>query len=153
MKAALVSVMALLGYSLAHAQSPQRGTGKSAEGSLTVTAVVDSSVSFVMKPDGTQQVIVANAPDGQQFFYRPAVPATKTARGSTKQAVIPAAFKKGPVDKRKLHIPVHRPAPISYDLWETGSKLEVKQQTIRMNVVNTGRTQATEVRVTTVVVR
>jgi hypothetical protein len=55
---------------LAHAQ--QRGQpatggsldGKSAQGSLTVTAIVVSSVGIVVGPNGEQVLVVANAPAG-----------------------------------------------------------------------------------------
>ncbi|HET9838067.1 MAG TPA: hypothetical protein VFR84_07520 [Candidatus Angelobacter sp.] len=52
------------------AQSQKGRTGNTSHGSLAVTATVDSSVWLFAGPDGKQQVIVANAPDPKQSFFR-----------------------------------------------------------------------------------
>jgi len=44
------------------APGPQSGQHASASGSLTVTAIVTSSVSVTFAPDGTPTIVVANAP-------------------------------------------------------------------------------------------
>ncbi|HEY1937557.1 MAG TPA: hypothetical protein VGJ33_06465 [Candidatus Angelobacter sp.] len=55
----------LLVSSGAFAQQPKRTmqSGRSAEGTLTVTATVMASVGLVTGPDGEQRMIVANAAD------------------------------------------------------------------------------------------
>ena len=58
----------------ASAQSRQGQVGRSAQGTLTVTVVVESSVGLVASPDGRQQLIVANAPDSRETFS-PQMPA------------------------------------------------------------------------------
>jgi len=56
----------------APAQSRPVQVGRSAQGSLTVTIVIESSVGLVTSPDGRQQLMVANAPDPRETFSRQA---------------------------------------------------------------------------------
>jgi hypothetical protein len=60
----------------AFAQQPGiRPTGNGAEGHLTVTATVVSSVGLVVSPEGEQQIIIANAADPKDNVsrFQPAV--------------------------------------------------------------------------------
>jgi hypothetical protein len=50
------------------ARSQQASGGRTAQASLTVTVVVESSVSLVPGQDGEQQLIVANVPDPRETF-------------------------------------------------------------------------------------
>ena len=54
----------------ASAQSRQGHVGRSAQGTLTVTVVIESSVGLIAGPDGRQQLVVANAPDSRETFSR-----------------------------------------------------------------------------------
>ncbi len=55
----------------AFAQQPGiRPTGNGAEGRLTVTATVVSSVGLVVSPEGEQQIIIANAADPKDNVSR-----------------------------------------------------------------------------------
>src|SRR5690348_3479644 len=47
------------------ASSP-RTSDHSSEGTLTVTAIVASSVRVIIRPDGQQEILVANAPDRRE---------------------------------------------------------------------------------------
>jgi len=52
--------------SIGHAQVPQKHIVQTigpSQGTLVVTAKVTSSVAILVKPDGTQAFVVANAPD------------------------------------------------------------------------------------------
>lgn len=76
---------------LAHAQ--QRGQpasggsldGKSAQGSLTVTAIVVSSVGIVIGPNGEQVLVVANAPAGDNMLT-PMQTASLNPNGQSKKS-------------------------------------------------------------------
>ena len=56
------SLLLTLGIMTAHSQSTG-GKTNSAEGTLSVSAVVETSVSVQIEPDGSMKAIVANAPD------------------------------------------------------------------------------------------
>lgn len=56
------SILITLGILTAHSQSTG-GKNSSAEGTLTVSAVVETSVAVQLQPDGSVKLIVANAPD------------------------------------------------------------------------------------------
>lgn len=56
------SLLLTLGMMTAHSQSPG-GKTNSAEGTLSVSAVVETSVAVQIQPDGSMKMIVANAPD------------------------------------------------------------------------------------------
>src|SRR5215475_14381914 len=64
----LLAVLALPSYAqVSGPQSHHRGAD-GAQGSLAVTAVVTASVALSESPDGTMQLIVANAPDPKESF-------------------------------------------------------------------------------------
>jgi len=63
-------LIALLAFLAVPAPAQSRSTHEAtAEGSLTVTAVVNSSVGFMRTPDGRQLLIIANAPDPKETFF------------------------------------------------------------------------------------
>ena len=61
-KLAFILILSFSTFTVHAQSSPQRGT-RTSQASLTVTAVVQSSVGVVAREDGTQEVFVANAPD------------------------------------------------------------------------------------------
>ena len=63
-------ILLAIAFNAASAQSRPGPAGRSAQGALTVTVVVESSVGLVAGPDGRQQLIVANAPDTRETFSR-----------------------------------------------------------------------------------
>jgi len=85
---------------MARAQPPSQPVaaasveGKSAQGTLTVTATVVSSLGFVIGPNGEQALIVANSPAGDNKLLsnpvqtRPTDP-TRLARGQHEHAEEP----------------------------------------------------------------
>ena len=72
MKNAGIFLVLALASVIASAQSRPGQIGHSAQGTLTVTVIVESSVGLVAGADGKQQLIVANAPDPKQTFSRQA---------------------------------------------------------------------------------
>jgi hypothetical protein len=68
MRVGFVLILVFLICNVSHSQAPSRQSGVSAQGSLTVTAIVEPSVWLVMEPDGKSNVVVANAPDPKQSF-------------------------------------------------------------------------------------
>jgi hypothetical protein len=52
----------------AAAQSPHDRNSRSAQGSLTVSVVVESSVGLMPGSDGQHRLVVANAPDPKETF-------------------------------------------------------------------------------------
>ena len=88
----LAAILGCALHSLAQQPSGPRAIG-SAEGHLTVTLTVVSSVGLVVGPDGEQRLIVANAADPKDNVSRlqPVVAATLT----------PDAEKRGPSAPRK----------------------------------------------------
>src|ERR1051325_5169963 len=65
-------ILLAIAFNAASAQSRPGPAGRSAQGALTVTVVIESSVGLVAGPDGRQQLIVANAPDSRETFSPPA---------------------------------------------------------------------------------
>ena len=53
---------------IAAAQSPHDRNVRSAQGSLTVNVIVESSVGLIQGADGENQLVVANAPDSKETF-------------------------------------------------------------------------------------
>jgi hypothetical protein len=79
------------------------GSRAGAEGRLTVTATVVSSVGLVMGPDGEQRMIVANAADPRDNVSRlqPVVIVHLTPVPDTSEnRKLPTARKKKPADQR-----------------------------------------------------
>jgi len=68
-KSIFIAIVALSALA-AHAQSPGEHNTRTSQASLTVTAVVQSSVGLTSTADGTQQVFVANAPHSQTTLSR-----------------------------------------------------------------------------------
>src|SRR5579859_3770101 len=95
MKVGALFAVLIFTFSVCHSQSQSKHPGGSAQGSLNVTATVVPSVWLVMGPDGKQDVIVANAPDPKESFYR-AAPAKKQKplRGQRAQNMMPAVRNK-----------------------------------------------------------
>jgi hypothetical protein len=62
--------IALCSLSVYSQQPSAHSTGRSAEGQLTVTAIVVSSVGLVVSADGEQQIVIANAPDARDNVSR-----------------------------------------------------------------------------------
>ena len=99
-----------------HVQLPpssRRSIARSNEGTLTVTARVVSSVGVIIRPDGRQQIFVANAPDQREslsaqenavrlafqaseaasvtarFLLRPAASTVRSVRSATELQTVP----------------------------------------------------------------
>src|SRR4051794_29699616 len=96
MKVGLVLFISILTCCFAHPQSRQAASGSSAQGGLTVTATVESSVWLVPTPDGTQELVVANAPDSKQTFDHPPIKKRKEKDPPARleQNAIPTAINK-----------------------------------------------------------
>ncbi|HET9375326.1 MAG TPA: hypothetical protein VFO40_10150 [Chthoniobacterales bacterium] len=60
-------VLVFFAFNLSHSQS--RTSGRSGQGSLTVTVTVVPSVRLVAEPNGKGDVVVSNAPDSKESFF------------------------------------------------------------------------------------
>ena len=81
MKTAILLLVFAFAGTATSGQSRQGQIGHSAQGSLTVTVVVESSVGLIASPNGKQQLVVANAPDSKETFSGQA-PLKKDSRAS-----------------------------------------------------------------------
>jgi hypothetical protein len=169
MKVGALFVLLICTFSVCHSQSQSKHPGGSAQGSLNVTATVVPSVWLVMEPDGKQDVIVANAPDPKESFYR-AAPAKKQKplRGQRAQNMMPVVRNKTapavqtsaastesfvrskPVGDQFL---LRGEPSIRFSLPTASNKFEVSRQTVSMDVTEGGKTQRRPVTVTTIVAR
>jgi hypothetical protein len=153
MKVGPVLVLLLLISYPADSQSHPGKLSGSAQGSLTVTATVESSVWLVMEPDGKQEIFVANAPDPKESFYRP--PALKRQQSLQRNAVkkaglAPGKKAAGAVSPAK---PPHEKATVQYNFPQANGPFEVTQETRFVDVNNDGKTARQAVQVITVVAR
>jgi hypothetical protein len=142
MKAEFVVSLVLFTCTVSHSQTPSRQSGSSAQGSLTVTAIVEPSVWLVMEPDGKRDVVIANAPDPKESFSH--APITKVG----KKSAAPATAKHTAIAKE----PVRNQNSAVQFSFPTGSKqFDVSKRTVMMDVSEGGKTERRPVIVTTVV--
>jgi hypothetical protein len=87
-KPAFILILSFSTFAIQAQSSPQRGA-RTSQASLTVTAVVQSSVGVVATDDGAQEVFVANAPDS------PATPSRVDPLKSNGQATVIYSFPTG----------------------------------------------------------
>jgi len=143
MKVGFVLILVFLICSVSHSQAPSRQSGSSAQGSLTVTAIVEPSVWLVMEPDGKRDVVIANAPDPKESFSH--VPVNKAGRKSA----APTTAKHTSIAKELVHNQNHDAVQFSFP---TSSKqFDVSRRTVMMDVSEGGVTARRPVIVTTVV--
>jgi hypothetical protein len=144
MKVGFVLILVFLICNVSHSQAPSRQSGVSAQGSLTVTAIVEPSVWLVMEPDGKSNVVVANAPDPKQSFSH--APVSKPGRKSAALVkAIHTAITKEPVRNQNSAVQFSFP---------TGSKqFDVTKRAVMMDVSEGGVTEQRPVIVTTVVLQ
>jgi hypothetical protein len=134
MKVGPVIILVLFTFNASNSQTPNGTSGSSAHSSLTVTATVEPSVWLIMEPDGTRDVVVANAPDPRESFsHAPA----KARRNRT-------ALKKTATPNKSADDAVQftLPAPKRFD---------VSKKTVVMDISEDGKTGRRPVTVTTVV--
>ncbi|HEV7519577.1 MAG TPA: hypothetical protein VGP89_00650 [Candidatus Angelobacter sp.] len=143
MQAGSVLLLILFSCSVVQGQTPHKQSGGPAEGSLRVTAIVESSVWLVMASDGNQETVVANAPDPKEaFFHVPAIKDRKTL-AAPPSAAMPRAEKAGNQD---------HPA-VQFSLAQDAKQFEVKHEIMMMNVSHDGKPGRQPVKVITVVPR
>jgi hypothetical protein len=141
MKVGPVLILVLVISNIAHSQAGQHGqSGSAAQGSLTVTATVESSV-WLVDPDGKREIVVANAPDPNESFYH--------SQTHKRKSAAPAAAKQTAVTKELVRNQDGAAVQFSFP---TGSKqFEVTRKTVMMDVSEGGKTERRPVMVTTVV--
>ena len=128
---------------MAHPQSNgtrQSHAGGSAESTLTITATVQATVSIDMSHAGEQRVIVANAPDPKESFYRS--PLSRQSKTVNARAEI---RKKAAADPSE--------AAVAYSFPAKPGQFEVIRTTRVMDVSDGGKTHPQAVAVITVVAR
>ena len=140
MKVGPVLILVLVISNIAHSQAGQHGqSGSAAQGSLTVTATVESSV-WLQDPDGKHEIVVANAPDPKESFSHSRSPKRKSAA--------PAAVKQ-PAKKKE---PARQDdAAVQFTIPSSSKQFEVTKKTVVMDVSEGGKTERRPVVVTTVV--
>jgi hypothetical protein len=157
MKVGPVLILLVFFSSITHSQPQSGNLPGSAKGSLTVTATVESSVFLVIEPDGRQQVVVANAPDPKESFYRP--PASKSPKSQQEhpgKKTMTSAQKKTPapiVPEQQRGRADQGEGPVVFSFPAAPAKFEVTQETKLMDVTDGGKTERRAVQVTTVVAR
>jgi hypothetical protein len=139
MKVGFVLILILFPFSISYSQARGGQQGSSAQGSLTVTATVESSVWLVMKTDGKRDLVVANAPDPKQSFYHAEGHHQKRQSATAK----PTSVTKEAVRNQDGSIQFSFP---------TGAKqFDLTKKTLMMDVSEGGRTERRPVVVTTIV--
>jgi hypothetical protein len=140
----------------AHPQTRQAQSGSSAQGSLTVTATVESSVWLAATSEGNQEVVVANAPDPTQTFYRQ--PATK--RKDKRLPVRLGTNTKATAIKKAASTLIpggqhgnRNEAPVVFSFPAARMQFDVTQKTQIMDFTDAGATRRETVEVITVVAR
>jgi hypothetical protein len=138
----------------AHPQTRQAQSRSSAQGSLTVTATVESSVWLAPTPEGKQEVVVANAPDPKQTFYRKPTTKWKEKRlpvrlgtNTKATAIKKAAFAVTPGGQQGNR----DEAPVVFGFPAIRMKFDVTQKTQIMDLTDAGATRRATVEVITVV--
>src|SRR5579859_7470668 len=139
MKVGFVFILILFPFSISHSQARHGQSGSSAQGALTVTATVESSVWLVMETDGKRDVVVANAPDPKQSFYH------AEARHRKRQ---PAAGKPPSIRKEALRT---QDGSIQFSFPTGPKQFDVTKKTLMMDVSEGGRSERRPVVVTTIV--
>jgi hypothetical protein len=154
MKVGLVLVLFVFTCCFGHGQSRQARPGSSPQGSLTVTATVESSVWLVPTPDGKQELVVANAPDSKQTFYHPPTAKRKEKKlpARLENNAIPtginkAAFKVTPGGQHGNQ----NEATVVYSFPAAPKQVEVTQEIRMMDLADVGATSREIVQVITVV--
>ena len=146
MQAGLVLLLILFSCSVVQGQTPHKQSGGPAEGSLRVTAIVESSVWLVIASDGKQETVVANAPDPKEaFFHVPVihVPVIKDRQTLTAHPSAAMPQKAGNQDH----------AAVQFSLAQETKQFEVTHEIMMMNVSHDGKPGRQPVRVITVVPR
>lgn len=145
MKVGPFFILVLFIFNVAHSQSQRGQSGALAHSSLTVTATVEPSVWLVMKPDGKQEVVVANAPDPKASFHHPPMPKQVRPWKSAKASAVPATRRHQPGDQRE--------AAVVYSFPTIPRQFEVTQQTTIMSITDGAKTERQAVQLITVVAR
>jgi hypothetical protein len=141
MKVGPVLILVLVISNIAHSQAGQHGqSGSAVQGSLTVTATVESSV-WLVDPDGKREIVVANAPDPKESFSQP--------RSLKRKSAAPAALVKQPAKTKE---PARQDdAAVQFTFPTSSKQFEVTKKTVVMDVSEGGKTERRPVVVTTVV--
>lgn len=138
MKVGFVFILVLFPFSVSHSQVRHGQPGSSAQGSLTVTATVESSV-WLVETDGKREVVVANAPDPKQSFYHVAAHHKKRQPATAK----PTSIAKEAVRDQDHSIQFSFPTGVK--------QFDVTKKTLMMDVSEGGRSELRPVVVTTIV--
>jgi hypothetical protein len=111
-------------------------------------------VWLVTGPDGTQEAVVANAPDPTDTFYRE--PAKKANNKLPARPRKRAASRLGPIMHaipRGQQIDSQSEVAVLYDLATPSKQFEVRSETVMKNVDDGGKTERRAVKLITIVVR
>jgi hypothetical protein len=144
MKVGPVLILVLFICSIAQSQTRLGQSGASAASSLTITATVAPSVWLVMKPDGTQTVVVANAPDPKESFSHAGTKARRKRETLAKKQDSPNA-----ISQRSLNI--QDDATVRFDFPMVSSQFDVTKKSVIMGVSEGGKIVQRPVIVTTIV--
>jgi hypothetical protein len=144
-----VLILVLFTFSFSLAQSNNRRSGGSAQGSLSVTATVVPSVWLSMDPAGKQEVVVANSADSKESFSfvkgaeKKQTQATPSRKRSSSQAQTSAG--------RPLHQPRNQSdATVQFSL-PSPKQFELREEIKVMDISEDGKTERQPVKITTVV--
>ena len=136
MKVGPVVILVLI-TSIAHSQA-HRQPGSAAQGSLTVTANVESSV-WLVALDGKRDLVVANAPDPKESFSHSRPHKSKRSAPAAVQTAV------------KKEVVRQDGAAVQFSFPMAPRQFEVTRKTVMMDVTENGRTEQHPVTVTTVV--
>jgi hypothetical protein len=146
MKVGSILIFVLLPFNIANPQSQQGQSGRTAKGSLAVTANVVPSVWLVMEPEGKRDVVVANAPDPKDSFYH----------GQAKphrKGVAPAAKKQTRSAAPREQLSNQDHSAVNFIFQMAPEQFEVTTKTVLMDVSENCTTERRPVTVTTIVPR
>jgi hypothetical protein len=154
MKVGSLLVLVLFTFNVSHSQSNGGRSGGSNQGSLTVTATVEPSVSLIMEPDGKRDVVVANAPDSKESFSRAAPPkGQKSLQGRSRSKRDAGAEEKKPAPAVQSAGSAPGDASVLFTFPTAAKQFEVTKKTVTMDVTEGGKTERRPVTVTTIVVQ
>jgi hypothetical protein len=143
-----VLILVLFTFSFSLAQSNNRRSGGSAQGSLSVTATVVPSVWLSMDPAGKQEVVVANSADSKESFSHAKGPGKKktqttpSKKRSSSQAQTSAGAPLQPRNQSDATVQFSVPSP---------KQFELREEIMVMDVSKNGKTERQPVKITTVV--
>jgi hypothetical protein len=157
MKVGPVLFLVLSTVSVSHSQSRPGQSGASARASLTVTATVESSVWLVSEPDGTREVVVANAPDPKESFSRtPAGKRKRAAPARSANSKLPATDNKSAmrtemVQRAEPQPVIENDAAVLFSFPTAGKRFDVTQETQVMDIADGNEDERRPVEIITIV--